>query len=88
MKKSQEQIDEEFSIYGNEDMGKYILQENIATKKLGKPIYLCKMTGIGPMTTDKIEEAMKFDSEQDAKNHQAYTFWLTDFSPLEVVPTK
>jgi hypothetical protein len=57
----------------------YLLQERIATKQLKKPIYFQKMTGIGPMTTDKRELACEYETHGDAEmspaQSRSLTFW-------------
>lgn len=40
-------------------------------------------TGIGPQSTDKEEEAMIFESKEEAMQSQAFTFALMDYNPKQ-----
>ncbi len=64
----------------------YVLIET--TKTRGNPLYFDRMTGIGPMTTPNLEEAMRFPTEQEARQHPACRFVFTFFQPREVTDTE
>lgn len=63
---------------------KWILRETLASEKQNKPIYFCKMTGIGPMSTDDLDKAQKFTSKQEAVMSPAYVHPLSFYEPEEV----
>lgn len=62
-------------------MSVYVLRE--VSKKRKKPLWFRKMTRIGPMTTACIDEAMEFDSRDDAAFHPVHRFTLTLFDVEE-----
>ena len=62
----------------------FVLQDSLETKKRRKPVYFGRMTGIGPMYTEDINEAEKFDSRIDAASSPAMRHSLTFFEPVEV----
>lgn len=63
----------------------WVLIETIATKQNNKPYYLLTQTAIGPATTVYVDHAQKFNTRQEAIQHPAFCFWLTDFQPFELV---
>lgn len=50
----------------------------------GNPLYFEMMTGIGPATTSRRGDAMRFPSKRKALQHEANDFPLTDFTPEAV----
>ena len=65
-------------------MSQFVLQETLATKQRGKPIYFRKMTQIGPCATDDIEQAEKFNSMREAMQSPAFRHSLSFYEPKEV----
>lgn len=59
----------------------FVLTDTLETKKRGKPVYLLTQTGIGPAYTESMEEAQKFDTEQQAMQHPAYVHPMCFFEP-------
>ena len=62
----------------------FVLQDSLATKTRGKPVYFEKITGIGPAYTEVFNEAEKFDSKMDAMQSPAYAHSMCFFEPVEV----
>ena len=62
----------------------FVLQDNLETKKRGKPVYFEAMTGIGPMYTESLNKAEKFDTKQTAMNCPAFVHPLCFFEPHEI----
>lgn len=62
-------------------MVKYVLQDSLATKQRGRPVYLNKITGIGPAYTEDLDKAEKFDSADDARQSPAYVHAMCFFEP-------
>jgi hypothetical protein len=62
----------------------WVLYEDFASEKRGKPVYLKCMTGIGPCTTTSLEDAQKFNSKDEALVHPAMLHMLSFFEPREV----
>lgn len=66
-------------------MGKYILVDEYDHDELkGKPKYFKQMTGIGPMSTPDIEQAERYDSEEDAKRSPANRHWSANWKVEKV----
>ena len=72
-------------------MSKFILVDKYNDDK---PKYFKQMTGIGPMATPNIEEAEKFDTEEDAKTSSAHRHWSANWhiekveEPVSPPPTR
>jgi len=62
----------------------WILLEESQTKKQRKKIYFKGWTGIGPATTDDLNEAHRFDSREEAVLSAAYRHSLSFFEPVEI----
>ena len=62
----------------------FVLRDDLETKKRGKLVYFEAMTCIGPMYTEKLDKAEKFDTEQDAMNCPAFINPLCFFEPYEI----
>ena len=62
-------------------MSVYVLRE--VSKERAEPLWFRKMTGIGPMTTECVDEAMEFDDRDDAALHPVHRFTLTTFDVEE-----
>lgn len=62
-------------------MSVYVLRE--VSKKRAKPLWFKQMTAIGPRTTARIDEAMKFDDRDEAAFHPVHRFTLTLFDVEE-----
>ncbi len=65
-------------------MSQFVLQETLATKQRGKPIYFRQMTDIGPCATDDLALAKKFDSMREAMQSPAFRHALSFYEPKEV----
>jgi hypothetical protein len=65
----------------------WVLLEELQTKKQRKKIYFKQWTGIGPATTDDLNEAHCFESEEEAILSAAYRHSLSFFEPVQVVVT-
>ena len=65
-------------------MPKYILKDTLATKQRGKPVYLNCICGIGPVYTEELSEAERFNSKQEAMQSPAYAHSLCFFEPEEI----
>lgn len=65
-------------------MSDFILVDTLQEKKGSKFKYFKTMTGIGPMYTDNINEAKRFESKQVAFQSPAYCFSMTFFEPVEL----
>jgi hypothetical protein len=63
----------------------WVLLEDFQTKRQGKEMYFKAWTGIGPATTDDLEEAHRFDSKEEAVISAAYRHTLSFFEPVEIV---
>ena len=68
-------------------MKKIILTDPTATAVRGKPMFFKGMTGFGPMYTANCDEAMRFDTEEEAMRHPAVMHPLCDFTPRYVNDT-
>ena len=64
----------------------WVLEDSLATKKRGKPVYFQCMTGIGPKYTEKVADAEKFKDQHSAYQSPAYCHSLCFFEPKEVSP--
>lgn len=64
----------------NEDLKMWVLE----TQQHGKPVYFKEWSNYEPVTTEKVEEAKRFDSKRDAKFSQAYRDKQSSFVPVEV----
>jgi hypothetical protein len=62
----------------------WVLLEETQTKQRGKEIYFKGWTGIGPATTDDLEEAHRFASKEEARMSAAYRHSLSFFEPVEI----
>jgi len=62
----------------------YALQNILATKERGKPVWFRFWTQIGPCSTSKPEERALFKSEEESKQNSAYAHPLCFFEPVEV----
>lgn len=62
----------------------FVLQDSLETKRRGKPVYLLKVTGIGPAYTEVLGEAERFESEREAMQSKAYIHPLCFFEPAEI----
>lgn len=62
----------------------YVLQCEVATAQRKRHVYFKQWAGIGPMYTEDINEAAKFDSEHDAMQSPAYPHAFTAFNPTKV----
>lgn len=62
----------------------WILLEQSLTKEKGREIYFKGWSALGPETTDKIDEAHQFDSEQACEVSAAYRIKYMSFVPIEV----
>ena len=66
-------------------MSKYILVDEYDHDELkGKPKYFKDMTGIGPMSTPNTDEALVYDSEDDAKFSPAHKHWSSNWKVEEL----
>lgn len=65
-----------------------VLQDWLETEKRGKPVYYCRITCDGLPYTEKLDEAEKFSSEQEAYQCYAFDHPFCFFEPVEVRPTK
>lgn len=63
---------------------RYVLKCEIASKQRNKPVYYKQWTGIGPMYTECLNEAERFNSEQEAMQSPAYYHSLTCFEPHKI----
>lgn len=61
----------------------FILEDSLETKKRQKPVYLKGISGIGPMYTESLDEAEKFNNKQDAMQSPAYSHPLCFFEPKD-----
>lgn len=69
-------------------MSKYILVDTYDSGELkDKPKYFKQMTGIGPMATPDVYEAMVFDTEEEAKTSPAHRHWSASWSVKELFST-
>lgn len=59
----------------------WVLRETLASERQGKPMYFWKWTTIGPMTTDKLDDAERFESKQLAMAHPAYSHYVSCYEP-------
>ncbi len=64
-------------------MSKYLLIEELATKRAKKPVYYAGQTAIGPMCTRDLAEAETFDSLESAQQCPAMLHTLSFFKPVE-----
>lgn len=62
-------------------MSAYILRERVSSK------FFIRMTGIGPMLGTEAE-AMRFESERDARQNPAMWYPLTVMEPVETSNTE
>lgn len=51
-----------------------------------RDLWFKQMTGIGPMTTPNLKEAMRFPDEQSALSHPANRHMLAIFDAVKVEP--
>jgi hypothetical protein len=65
----------------------WVLLEEAQTKAQRKKIYFKQWTGIGPATTNDLNEAHRFDSKEEAVMSAAYRHSLSFFEPVELVVT-
>lgn len=64
---------------------KYILEDIYEhDERKGQPKYFKDMTQLGPMATPNIEEAFKFDTEEEAKQSQANLHWSSSWTVSEL----
>ena len=75
----------ESSFHGEKLM--WILLETAQTKKQHKKIYFKGWARDGLDLTDDLNEAHRFDSEEEAKMSAAYRHSLSFFEPVELVMT-
>ena len=68
----------------------WVLREQLASERLGKPIWFRFWTAIGPCCTADINEAERFDSRRAAIHSRAYLHSLSFFEPelLEALAKK
>jgi hypothetical protein len=57
-------------------MSKYILVDKYAD---GTPEYFKQMTDIGPMATKSKDEAMQYDTEEEANQSPAHRHWSANW---------
>lgn len=62
----------------------YVLIENVASPRNGAPLYFCRMTAIGPMTTPELADAPKYASVQAAWGSPAYAHLLSSWDVVEL----
>ena len=61
----------------------FVLQDDFETEKRNKPVYFKRMSAIGPMYTEILDEAEKFDTKQSAMYCPAFIHSLCFFEPKE-----
>lgn len=57
-------------------MSKYILEDKYED---GRPKYFKRMSAIGPMATPNLEEAERYDSEDEARQSPAHRHWSANW---------
>lgn len=65
-------------------MSKYILVDEYSGDRKGQPKYFAQMTGIGPASTPFESQAMRFNTEEDAKQSDANRHWSANWHVEEV----
>jgi len=61
----------------------FVLEDSLETKKRKKPVYLKGISDIGPMYTENLDDAVKFDNKQDAMQSPVYVHPLCFFGPKD-----
>lgn len=59
----------------------FVLQDSLETKRRDKPVYLRKVTGIGPAYTESLDEAELFNTAHEARQSPAYAHPMCFFEP-------
>ena len=62
----------------------YVLKDSFEAKKRNCPVYLKDMSGIGPVYTESLDEAKKFETKEDAMMSPAFNYSLCFFYPEEI----
>ena len=62
----------------------WVLVEELASKREGRPIYFKQMVPIGPMATPRLEDAARFGSKYEAMMCPAYVHALSCYEPVRV----
>ena len=65
----------------------WVLLDQALSESRRKRIFFKEWAGSGPVTTDDLNEAHRFDSEEEAKMSAAYRYSLNFFEAVEVVVT-
>jgi len=65
----------------------WVLLDQALSESRRKKIYFKEWAGTGPVTTDDLNEAHRFDSEEEARMSAAYRYSLSFFEVVGVVVT-
>ena len=65
----------------------WVLLEEAQTKTQRKKMYFKGWVGNGPVTTNDLDEAHRFESKEEARLSAAYRNSLSSFAPVELAVT-